>query len=60
MNKQGDLMKIVCNETTKDMQPTLNRLEATKTYDTSEIYDNPGPHMTVRGMFRYTGVDVIK
>ena len=25
MNKQSNLMKIVCNETTEDMQPTLNR-----------------------------------
>lgn len=57
MNKQEDMMKIVCNEAPKSQHPIVNRLEAT--YDTSEIYDNPGTHMTVRGMFRYVGVDVI-
>ena len=59
MNKQGNLMKIVCNETTKDRHPTLNHLEVTKTYDTSEIYDNPVEHMTIRGIFRYADVEVI-
>ena len=59
MNKQEDLMKIICNETTKDKQPTLNRLESTKTYDTSEIYDHPHSHITVRGMFRYCNVEMI-
>lgn len=59
MNKQSDLMKIVCNEITKDKQPIFNRLVATKTYDTSAIYDHPHSYITVRGMFRYCNVDVI-
>jgi hypothetical protein len=59
MNKQNDLMKIVCNETTKDRNPTFNHSEVTKTYDTSEIYDNPVEHMTIRGIFRYADVEVI-
>ena len=62
MNEQENLMQMVCNETsetTKDRQPTLNRPEATKTYDTSAIYDNPAEYMTTRGIFRYAGVEVI-
>ena len=29
-------------------------------YDTSAIYDDPTNHMTTRGIFRYTGVEMIK
>lgn len=59
MNKQSDLMKIVCNEPIKDSHPELNRVESTKAYDITEIYDHPAPYSTVRGIFTYTGVDVI-
>lgn len=28
-------------------------------YDSAEIYDHPIKHMTVKGIFRYIGVDMI-
>lgn len=59
MNEKNDLMQIITNMTARDSQPTLNREETTKTYITSEIYDNPAEYSTVRGIFRYVGIDII-
>ena len=47
-------------ESWRERQPVIHELIAkSKVYNTSEIYDRPAIHCTVRGIFRYTGVDVI-
>ena len=33
--------------------------EPNSEYNTAEIYDHPIKHMTVKGIFRYIGVDMI-
>lgn len=44
----------------RERQPIHYKLQdKPKEYNTSEIYDDPAAHCTVRGIFAYTGVDVI-
>lgn len=61
MNKQSDLMKIVCNEDWREKKPDILRPvdETIPIYNPSEIYDSPAEYSTTRGVFHYTGVDVI-
>jgi hypothetical protein len=61
MNEQSDLMKIVCNEDWRQRHPIISMPEpkVVKEYNPSEIYDDPAAHCTVRGIFAYTGVEII-
>lgn len=60
-NRTMDLMMNMQRNAWRERQPTPTKPvdETVPMYNIADIYDNPGPHMTVRGMFRYTGVDVI-
>lgn len=55
-----DIMMSMQLESWRERQPVIHEMIAkSKVYNTSEIYDEPSIHCTVRGIFRYTGVDVI-
>ena len=46
----------------RERMPVQTKLQdkTIPTYNVSEIYDNPAEHSTIAGIFRYSGVDVIK
>ena len=56
-----DIMMSMQLDAWRERQPIFTRPEdeTIPMYNTSEIYDEPAIHCTVRGIFRYTGVDVI-
>ncbi len=60
MNQQDYLLKILWNENWRERQPEISKpVTNPKVYDTAEIYDNPAEHSTTRGIFAYTGVEII-
>jgi len=60
-NEIMDIMMGMQRDAWRERQPIPIRPEdeTIPMYDIAEIYDNPAPHMTIRGIFRYTDVEVI-
>ena len=55
-----DIMMSMQLESWRERQSVIHEPTAKpKVYNTSEIYDEPAIHCTVRGIFRYTGVEII-
>lgn len=57
-----DIMMAMQRDAWRERMPVQTKLQdkTIPTYNVSEIYDNPAEHSTIAGIFRYSGVDVIK
>ena len=56
-DERDQMLTVIWQEKKPDILKPVD--ETMPIYDPSEIYTNPAQHMTVRGIFRYVGVDVI-
>lgn len=56
-----DVMMNMQRDAWRERQPPVTRPvdETTPLYDVADIYDYPAPYMTIRGVFRYVGIEVI-
>jgi hypothetical protein len=62
MSKEAmDIMMNMQRDAWRERQPIHYKLKDKPIeYDTSAIYDNPTEYMTTKGIFGYTGVEMIK
>ena len=56
-DERDQMLEIIWREKRPEIIKPVD--ETIPMYNIAEIYDNPGRHMTVRGMFRYTKIDVV-
>ena len=56
-DERDQMLEVIWREKRSEITRPVD--ETIPMYNIAEIYDHPGPHMTTRGIFRYTGVDVI-
>ena len=55
-DERDRMLEVIWREEKKEI-PILTKIESE--YNTREIYDNPAEYSTIKGIFAYTGIEMI-